>query len=75
MPGFSSLYDAIHGWKTGRMDGWTGHVMKKASLKNRAQHPLLYVISLQIFHSEKLQCKSDLLQLSKTGTKTGIQIL
>jgi hypothetical protein len=20
--GFSSLYDAIHGWMTGRMDGW-----------------------------------------------------
>jgi hypothetical protein len=22
LPGFSSLYDAIHGWMTGRMDGW-----------------------------------------------------
>jgi hypothetical protein len=22
MPGFSSLYDAIHGWMMGRMDGW-----------------------------------------------------
>jgi hypothetical protein len=21
-PGFSSLYDAIHGWMTGQMDGW-----------------------------------------------------
>jgi hypothetical protein len=21
LPGFSSLYDAIHGWMTGRMDG------------------------------------------------------
>ncbi len=28
---------------------------------------------LQILHSEKLQCKSDL-KLSKTGTKTRIQI-
>jgi hypothetical protein len=27
LPGFSSLYDAIHGWMTGRMDGW----MEKAS--------------------------------------------
>jgi hypothetical protein len=26
---FSSLYDAIHGWMTGRM----GHVMKKTSQK------------------------------------------
>jgi len=22
LPGFSSLYDAIHGWMTGWMDGW-----------------------------------------------------
>jgi hypothetical protein len=22
LPGFSSLYDAIHGWMMGRMDGW-----------------------------------------------------
>ncbi len=22
LPGFSSLYDAIHGWMTGEMDGW-----------------------------------------------------
>jgi hypothetical protein len=22
LPGFSSLYDAIHGWMTGQMDGW-----------------------------------------------------
>jgi hypothetical protein len=29
LPGFSSLYDAIHGWMTGRMDGW----MEKASEK------------------------------------------
>ncbi len=28
LPGFSSLYDAIHGWMTGRTDGWTGHVKK-----------------------------------------------
>jgi hypothetical protein len=33
LPGLSSLYDAIHRWMTGRMDGWTGHVMKKASWK------------------------------------------
>jgi hypothetical protein len=29
LSGFSSLYDAIHGWMTRRIDGW----MKKASLK------------------------------------------
>ncbi len=34
-PGFSSLYDAIHGWMTGRMDGKLH--------KKRPQHPLLYV--------------------------------
>jgi len=33
LPGFSSLYDAIHGWMTRRMDEWTGHMVKKASLK------------------------------------------
>jgi hypothetical protein len=34
LPGFSSLYDGIHGWMTGRMDGshdtihgWMGHMM------------------------------------------------
>jgi hypothetical protein len=27
LPGFFSLYDAIRGWMTVRMDGWTGHVM------------------------------------------------
>jgi hypothetical protein len=32
------LYDAIHGWMTGRMDGW------KASFRPRP--PLLYVIKL-----------------------------
>jgi hypothetical protein len=34
LPGFSSLYDAIHGWMTGRME--------KAS---RPRRPLLYVIA------------------------------
>jgi nitrate reductase alpha subunit len=29
LSGFSSLYDCIHGWMTGQMDGW----MKKASRK------------------------------------------
>jgi len=33
LPGFSSLYDAIHGWMMGQTDGWTSHVMKKASQK------------------------------------------
>jgi hypothetical protein len=37
LPWFSSLYDAIHGWMMGRMDGW----MAKAS---RPRRPLLYVI-------------------------------
>ncbi len=27
------LYDAIHGWMMRRMDGWTSHMMKKASRK------------------------------------------
>jgi hypothetical protein len=42
LPGFSSLYDAIHGWMmgrmTGRMDGW------KKLHKKQPQRPLLYVI-------------------------------
>jgi hypothetical protein len=42
LPGFSSLYDAIHGWMTGRMDGW----MKKAS---RPRRPLLYVCTYYIW--------------------------
>jgi hypothetical protein len=25
---FSSLYDAIHGWMTGQMDGWMESFMK-----------------------------------------------
>jgi hypothetical protein len=32
LPGFSSLYDAIHGWMTGRMNGW----------KNLHDHDVLY---------------------------------
>jgi hypothetical protein len=52
---FSSLYDAIHGWMTGQMDGWrvtwchpwmddrTDGWMEKASW---ARRPLLYVIIL-----------------------------
>jgi len=28
LSGFSSLYDAIHGWMMGWMDGWTGHMKK-----------------------------------------------
>jgi hypothetical protein len=55
LPGFSSLYDAIHGWMMGRMDGrvtwwhpWmddgTDGWMAKASWSRR---PLLYVIVSQ----------------------------
>jgi len=40
LPGFSSLYDAIHGWMTRWMDGW------KTSFHSR--HPLIYVITFQI---------------------------
>ncbi len=43
LSGFSSLYDAIHGWMTIWMDEWTGHVMKKVS-----RSPLLYVIFLTL---------------------------
>jgi hypothetical protein len=28
LPRFFSLYDAIHGWMTGQMDEWTGHMKK-----------------------------------------------
>ncbi len=33
LPRFFSLHDAIHGWMTGRINGWMSHVMKKASRK------------------------------------------
>jgi len=33
LSGFFSLYDAVHRWMMKWMDEWTGHVMKKASLK------------------------------------------
>jgi hypothetical protein len=36
LPRFFSLYDAIHGWMMGQMDGW------KASFRPR--RPLLYVM-------------------------------
>jgi hypothetical protein len=39
LSGFSSLYDAIHGWMTGRMDGW------KKLHEKRPQRPLLYVMA------------------------------
>jgi hypothetical protein len=50
LPGFSSLYDAIHGWMTrrtdgwtdGLTDGWTGHV--KMLHEKQSQRPSLYVI-------------------------------
>jgi len=38
LPGFSSLYDAIHGWMIGWMDGW------KKLHEKRPRRPLLYVI-------------------------------
>jgi hypothetical protein len=36
LPGFSSLYDAIHGWMTGRMDGKLH--------EKQPRRPLLYVM-------------------------------
>jgi hypothetical protein len=39
LPGFSSLYDAIHGWMTRWMDGW----MEKASQKTITTSFSLYV--------------------------------
>jgi hypothetical protein len=39
LSGFSSLYDAIHGWMTRRMDGW------KKLHEKRPRRPLLYVMS------------------------------
>jgi hypothetical protein len=35
LPGFSSLYDAIHGWMTGQMDGWMESFTKN-------DHDMLY---------------------------------
>jgi hypothetical protein len=29
LPGFSSLYDAIHGWMMGRTDGWMDEKLHK----------------------------------------------
>ncbi len=40
LPGFFSLYDAIHGWMTGRMDGKLH--------EKRPRHPLLYVILVNV---------------------------
>jgi hypothetical protein len=37
LPGFSSLYDAIPGWMTGRMDGWMESFTKN-------DHDVLYYI-------------------------------
>jgi hypothetical protein len=33
LPGFFSLYDAIHGWMTRQMDGWMDGSREKASRK------------------------------------------
>jgi hypothetical protein len=57
LPGFFSLYDAIHGWMTRRMNGWTGHVMKKTSRKTTTT-------SFTIFNntSHSIKCQIQLLQ-------------
>jgi hypothetical protein len=43
LPGFSSLYDAIHGWMTGWMDGW------KASRKRTTTSFTICNISFVLF--------------------------
>jgi hypothetical protein len=43
LPGFSFLYDAIHGWMTRWMDGWMdGSRDEKSFTKNN--HDVLYYI-------------------------------
>jgi hypothetical protein len=40
-PGFFSMYDAIHGWMTGRTDGWMdGSRDEKNFMKN--DHDIFY---------------------------------
>jgi hypothetical protein len=46
LPGFSSMNDAIHGWMTGRIDGWVSW-WKKLHVK-RPRRPLLYVMGEMI---------------------------
>jgi hypothetical protein len=48
LSGFSSLYDAIHGWMTGWIDGW------KKLHEKQPRHPLLYVIDTYM-HNTKAQ--------------------
>jgi len=42
LPGFFSLYDAIHGWMTRRMDVW------KKLHEKRPQCPLLYGMGISV---------------------------
>jgi hypothetical protein len=56
-PGFSSLYDVIHEWMTGQMDG------RKASF--RPQRPLLYVICL-CYSLFSLNISTSALSINKT---------
>jgi len=47
LPEFSSMYDAIHGWMTEWRDGWTGHVMKKASQKTTTTSFIICIYCIQ----------------------------
>ncbi len=44
LPGFSSLYDAIHGWMTGWMDGWWDEWMDGKLHEKLPRRPLLCAI-------------------------------
>jgi hypothetical protein len=55
LPGFSSLHDDIHGWMTRRMDGWTGHVMKKVSRKMTTTSFTVYNVNHFFFVPKILQ--------------------
>ncbi len=54
LSGFSSLYDAIHGWMTRWMDGWKLH-------EKQPRHPLLYVMSMIKTNNQHLSWFNSLL--------------
>jgi hypothetical protein len=52
LPGFSSLYDAIHGWMMRQMDGWMESFMKN-------DYDVLYYLSHMLKFVNVLCCKFE----------------
>jgi hypothetical protein len=52
LPGFISLYDAIHGWMTGQTDGWIDWRVTwwKKLHEKQPQCLLLYVITSYVYY-------------------------